>query len=136
MEIGYDEEINFDYDRGLTISTGGNPSWKDVFSLIHKAIIKVEKRTGIRNKLRALMIGENKHGSSRSRVWHLEFSRLLTKEEREEIEHIAIRRNAIFPKPNAGILIFWGIENNGNTKNYVLVNPKHTYFKKVIVRGE
>lgn len=135
IEVGYDEEIDFSYDKGLTISTAGNPSWKKLFAAIHKAIIRAEKKTKVRRRLRALLIGESKEGSARSRVWHLEFSRIIDDEEKKEIEKIIKERNVDFPEPRSGVLIKWGIENNGFTKNYVLANPLHTKFKPCVVRG-
>ena len=134
-EIGYDEEIDFSYDKGLTISTSGNPSWERLFKAIRKAIVRAEKKTKVRRRLRALLIGESKEGSSRSRVWHLEFSRIIDDEEKKEIEKIIKERCADFPEPRGGTLIKWGIENNGFTKNYVLANPKHTKFKPCVIRG-
>lgn len=126
-------------ERCLTISTSSNPSIKDVYDLIKKAIRKVEKQTGVNNgNLRALFVGENKIGSSRSNVWHIAFNRDITDEEMRIINaKIESKTGSTMRKPKGvGSLLFkWGIVNNGKTKNYILSNIKHTYFKERTIRG-
>lgn len=123
--------------RCLTVSTSGNPKLNDIFKAIKSGIKAAERVSCEVNPINALFVGENKEFSSRSRCWHVVFSRDLSDDEKRFIKYKIESMHHIFPKPagKAAILIVWGIENNDKHKNYIYSNQKHTYFKERKIRG-